>query len=452
MGFEDRIQKNIPIASETNALSEVSDNGVADDEEKKIEVLKEFEADRVKVWSEREGFTTMENEARNEKRSTTLEQQSTLEFLEAKGKEIQSLQGEIAQKKDSWIGRLIEFKTIRALEKTLQMVERMKNSAEEDKKRTDELIVAYDYIIAKDQNLTALKAEEKAMMEMNAQEQLAKREQEEQARSVENISKKYSCFFIHDLVDADWKPSENNRAIDTKNLLSADQLDIVLGLDPTISVSTLREGNSADKTFGKGSWGVFLSGGKVLGGEPRDMGTSAYGLRERSVSKNSRSLESIDEAIISPHKASYNELVVEKPEVAGVYIKWGESMPPLSETTSVQNGNGSHYDRWWENLQSMMKRNVPIFILTPDNRTRLIHHVNFQEKTFEVATKDMKPEDMVDLPGIYKQHIGEVEKRGAAMRQINAVRHLLSPEEVLDIETGAKLTDADMKNNPYRLQ
>lgn len=451
MGFEDRLQKNIPIA-EGNIVSEVPEKIVSNDDEKKGEVLEEFEADRAKVWSERGGFTTMENEARDEKQSAILEQQSTLEFLEAKGKEIQSLQGEIAQKKDNWIGRLIEFKTIRALEKKLQMVERMKNSAEEDKKRTDELIVAYDYIIAKDQNLTALKAEEKAMMEMNAQEQLAKREQEEQARSVENISKKYGCFLIHDLVDADWKPSENNGVIDTKNLSSADQLDIVLGLDPTISVSTLREGNPTDKTFGKGSWGVFLSGGKVLGGEPRDMGTRAYGLRERSVSKNSRSLESIDEAITSPHKASYNELVVEKPEVAGVYMKWGESMPPLSETTSLQNGNGIRYDRWWENLQSMMKRNVPIFVLTSDNRTRLIHHVNFQERTFEVATKDIKPEDMVGLPGIYKQHLGEVEKRSAAMRQIDTVRHRLSLEEISDIETGTKLTDTDMKNNPYRLQ
>lgn len=346
---------------------------------------------------------------------------------------------------------MTEFKQIRDLEVRLKMTERMKNVAEEDKKRTDELIAGYDHIIAKDQDLTSIKAEARVVMETSAQERLVAKEQDEKLRSVEDITQRHGCFMVHDLVTADWKPSANNNAVDTKKLSLNDQLDIVLGLEPTIATSTLRVGNPQDKTFGRGSWGVFLSGGRTLGGEPQDAGTQAHGLRKRNVGERFRGVDSIDDAIMSPHKASYNELVVENPKVAGLYIKWSDDMPPLSKITSVQNGNGIRYDGWWENMKLVAERNIPIFVLTQDNRTRMIHGINFQEKTFQVAEGDISPEDMVNLPGIYKQHLGEPEKRAAAMRQINTVKHLLSPTEVTDIESGARVTIEDTKNNPYAL-
>ena len=164
-----------------------------------------------------------------------------------------------------------------------------------------------------------------------------------------------------------------------------------------------------------------------------------------------RGIEAIDEAITSPEKTRYNELVIEKPEVAGVYIKWTDVMPKLSETMSIQNGDGVRYDLFWERLKASAEKNIPIFVLTPENRAYMISDIDVEGRTFRVAKAEMQPEDMTNLPGIYQQHLGETEKRTVAMRQIDKVQHLLSSEEVSGVKTGSVLTDADMKNDPYRL-
>lgn len=434
------------------------DSAVLDDQAKQEERLKRFQAGRAQVWAGREGFTDMSTEAQGEKEGTEREREGALARIEERQKRIDELQGEISQKKESWINRLVEFRKIRDLEEKLQMTERMKNLAGEDKKRTDELIAAYDFIIAEGNDLTSIKSEVKTELQARDEERFAAMEQDEKARGIETLAQKHQCFFVHDIVDADWKPSENNRAVDTKGLSWDDQLDILVGLEPTISASSLQEGVRGDGTFGRGSWGAFIGEGKVLGGATGDIGTRAYGLYDREVPSNARDLNSIDRAIDRQSRRtgnnqdkSYNELVVERPQVAGIYFKWSDSFPPLAEITSLQNTKSSGYDGWWKRLKSVTEKNVPVFVLTPDNHTRLIHGIDFEKRTFQLAQVDVRPEDMADLPGIYQQHLGTTEKRTMAMRQINRVRHLISPEKAKGIEEGMVYTKEDMKSNPYAL-
>lgn len=416
------------------------------------DTLKAFVVDRTQAWSEEGRSIDRGREAENEKKSTEQEREGASERIEKYQQRIEALRAEISEKKSSLINRLLEFRRINDLEKNLGILGKIKSSAEEDKQRLDELVAGYDSIISQDSELVSIKVQAKEEMQQRAEEQLAALEQEEKARSVEDIAVRHKCFLVHDIIDAEWKPSANNQAIDTKQLSFEDQLDIVLGFEPTIAASSLRKGDPQDDTFADGmSWGVFLSGGRTLGGYRGDLGTRATGLRERHVSKELCSIEAIDEAITSPEKARYNELVIEKPEVAGVYIKWTDVMPPLSEMMSVQNGGGVRYDKVWEKLQLSAEKNIPIFVLTPENQVYMISDIDVQGRTFRVAKAEMQPEDMMNLPGVYQQHLGETEKRTIAMRQIDKVRHLLPSEEASEIETGSVLADSDMKENPYKL-
>ena len=441
MRFEAGMQRDIPSDS-------LKEKEIPSQEDK----LKMFAADRAQAWSGQEQPVDMGAEAERAKETAILEQESSAERLADYQKRIETLRIEISEKKHSVINRLLEFRRINDLEKNLGVLGKMQGSAEEDKRRSDELIAGYDFIISQDTELTSIKAQARDEMQQRDQERFAALEKEEKARGVSDIAARHQCFVVHDIVDAEWKPSANNQAVDTKQLSFDDQLDIVLGFEPTIAASSLREGNPQDDTFSeKGGWGVFLRGGRTLGGYRSDLGTRATGLRERYVPEQFRGIEAIDEAITSPEKTRYNELVIEKPEVAGVYIKWTDVMPKLSETMSIQNGDRVGYDLFWEKLKATAEKNIPIFVLTPENRAYMISGIDVERRTFRVAKAEMQPEDMTNLPGIYQQHLGETEKRTVAMRQIDKVQHLLSSEEVSGVKTGSVLTDADMKNDPYRL-
>lgn len=352
-----------------------------------------------------------------------------IEEYMAKAEEIRS---EIENKKSSIINRVLEFRKIKELEKKLNFNERV---LEDNKRRLAqklELADAYDYMIAEEIKLSAIMEEahkENTQWDENKRLELIK---EEDRRDVSKLAEEHGVFFCHDIVDAEWKPSANNNAINTKELDFNNQLDILHGLDPTISVSTLHEG-SKQRTFGKGSWGVFLSGGRVLGGEKSDAGSVAYGLRDRRFcSTRSMTTESIEDAICGREdSSSYNELVVENPEIAGVYVKWDDEMPDLVENNEVylKNENGVGYDRWWDQLSDVMKRGMPLFVLNQNSNTvRLMYDVDIKNRSFKV-TPEYNPKNFVDMPGIYQQHLGKEEKRKAAMRVFDKAAGLIPEDE-----------------------
>lgn len=353
----------------------------------------------------------------------------------------EELRLDIDSKKSNIINRILEFSKIKELEKKLGFQEENIQRLEGWVANKEELVDAYDYMIREEIKLFALIEEahkENSEWDENKRKELI---EEEERRDVSSLVKKHGVFFCHDIVDADWKPSANNKAIDTTKLDFNDQLDILHGLDPTISVSTLHKG-SKQRTFGKGSWGVFLSGGRVLGGEESDAGTVARGLRDRKFwNSESETTESIENAITRKNfekyegnhleSSSYNELVVENPEIAGVYVKWDDEEPVLVENNDIylKNGENIKYDRWWESLSGVMKRGIPLFVLNRENNTvRLMYDVDVKNRSFRV-TPEYNPENLIDMPGIYKQHTGKEEKRKSVMRVFDKALGIIPEEE-----------------------
>lgn len=367
-------------------------------------------------------------EAEHAKRSTEVSLAGEQHSVEQYREKVENLRSDIEEKKSRILPRILEFRQIRGLEKELRGAERSLSSGEQMVQSRAELLSAYDHILTEQEELGALM--EEANKE-NAQWDERKRGEyleEEKKRDIGNLSRTHKTYFIHDIIDAEWKPSANNRAIDTKSLDWENQLDILTGLNPTISVSTLDQGSS-QRTFGQGAWGAFISGGRAIGGGRSDIGSVAVGLRDRRVFGRDGSLEAIEEAVAGRDvNESYNELIVEQPEVAGVYFKLTDTMPPLSEEMSFQNGNGVRYDSWWKQMENVMNRNVPMFVLTQDNKAHLLYDIDTKKRTFKVAA-EMSPEDIVSMPGIYKQHLGKDEKKAAVGRVFDNVSHLLADDE-----------------------
>ncbi|MEK7515909.1 MAG: hypothetical protein AAB555_03250, partial [Patescibacteria group bacterium] len=137
----------------------------------------------------------------------------------------------------------------------------------------------------------------------------------------------------------------------------------------------------------------------------------------------------------------YNELVIENPEVAGVYVKWDDKMPQLEEGVSVSLGHKSspevledrrfrtygqgrdRYSQWWDNLQEVMRHTPMVFVLDQqDNSVRELFDIDVVERSFKVTPK-LSPGDVLSHQRSKEQ------KRESATRVLDKVSARLTEEE-----------------------
>lgn len=361
--------------------------------------------------------------------------ESARQHIEEYQQKAERLRNDIDAKKRNVITKIMNFKQLKELKKELNREQTIVQKHEEEQKWREEMIGYYDRIIEEEEQMGRLMEEAYADNELFDAEKKTEMIEEEKGRSLMEQAKKHGVFFVSDIVTAEWKPSANNRALDTKGLDFEDQLNIMLGLEPTISASTLSP-DSNNRTFGNGAWGVLLSGGRIVGGSESDTGTVAMGLRSRYIDKQHQDVESIDKAIGERYggkteNTSYNELVIEKPEVAGVYFKLeaGELMEYTNSDEEVLLPK-EYGDAWWEErIGAMMKTGMPIFVVERGtNRVRMVHAIDMQKRSFKV-TPAYDPENVVNMPGIYKQHLDEEHRRVSVGKVFDKAAHLLSKEE-----------------------
>lgn len=159
-------------------------------------------------------------------------------------------------------------------------------------------------------------------------------ESEEKSRDVETLSKEKGYIFLHGIPTKNRgmnNTAENNPALKTGGMSTEDKLSLLIGLEPTISASVLKEGQQDAHTYY--TFGVILGGGKILSAYKEDYGTLAENLYSRrskydketqDTSIQSNIDKKLDEAVNAPVESrnwgKYNEIVVEQPKVAGLYI------------------------------------------------------------------------------------------------------------------------------------
>ncbi len=405
-----------------------------------------FRDERMRSW--REGDAPIVERAEFERQSYQNSLENMQHFSEQFEKRAESLRGDIDEKKSGLLSRILHFRQIRDLESELGITEHQARRSREMADERAQLIAQYDRIIAEENELGALMEEAQKENEAWDEEKRHDYLESERRRDLTQLSREHKTFFVHDIVTAAWKPSENNEAVNTKQMDWGDQFDVLLGLEPTIAASTLDHAHGGEqRTFGQQSWGVFLSGGRVLGGNVVDAGTRAYGLYDRVVPKGKDDPDAIEHAITGRGEG-HNELIIEKPEIAGVYAKWFPDIPLLPEM-SLQNTKSVGYDGWWKNMRKVMDRNVPVFVLTQDGRTKMLYDIDPESRTFKVTDAEFEPEHLSDLPGIYKQHLGEEERKKAVMRVFDKVSGALTEDQREQFAPDSSEHTPD--DSPYRL-
>lgn len=373
--------------------------------------------------------------AHERKKSKELDIESAQHHIEAYQQKIEALRSDVDAKKRSLITKILNYKQLKELRMELIRTETIVQKREEEQKWRTEMIGYYDRIIEEEEQMGKLMEEAYADNELFDEAKRVELIEEEKGRSVMERAKKHNVFFMSDIVTAEWKPSPNNFAIDTKQLDFEDQLHIVLGLNPTIAVSTLSP-DSKNRTFGNGAWGVLLSGGRITGGETNDAGTRATGLRSRAFhSKDSETIEGIDEAIEGRYEgkiknSSYNELAVERPEVAGVYFKLeANDLPEDMQVGKDITLPRQFGDAWWGQVGKIMDTGAPMFVIErAANTVHMVYDIDMQNRSFKI-TPAYDPENVANMPGVYKQHLDDEHRRVSVTKVFDKTSHLLTQEE-----------------------
>lgn len=159
------------------------------------------------------------------------------------------------------------------------------------------------------------------------QEKNAAEEKDRLGRRVETLMEQYQSIFIHGL-HAGFTPQGNSLLRENMNWRT--KLNVALCLRPTISTSAIRKGDTSNYMWARS--GLLVTGGSVIEGHGRDGGTRAKAVNSRHSGYSGRTnLESIRSAVWTHYDNSYNELVVESPKVAGIYIYQDRELDPMKD-------------------------------------------------------------------------------------------------------------------------
>jgi hypothetical protein len=163
--------------------------------------------------------------------------------------------------------------------------------------------------------------------------------------------------------------SQNNKLVDTHKMGPEEKLKIILGTEPTISVSTIDK----EHQVLAGDFGVILKGGDVLAGYNKDAGVALGSNIYDRKSKYDRNLNTstiqndivsnIDRSINSKEKDGWNELVVENPKVAGLFYQINVNK---SGNTFAALGTSMNYA-----YEISKNLNLPLYILDGDKISKL---------------------------------------------------------------------------------
>ncbi|MFA6414416.1 MAG: hypothetical protein WC217_01425 [Candidatus Paceibacterota bacterium] len=239
--------------------------------------------------------------------------------------------------------------------------------------------------------------------------------------SVQEDTKKYNAYFVHmfqitDTLDV----SENNKSLDTKKLSGTDKMDILYGVNPTLSASTVRP-DTTDRTF-QGAFGVIIGKGTIESAAPSDDGTIATSFESRHVFGGNKDKKGDVERAINRSKDSngYNEVVVKQPSISGSFMKLQDDDRISYEEESIDYGNFGgiktrrvgvldmsdimfgkrvevSYAAPFNTLLAMKKRGQGGQMFLLNNKNEMLHVTNIDEKTRRITfdTVPVTPEDMV---------------------------------------------------------
>ena len=322
----------------------------------------------------------------------------------------------IQKKEDDSEGLKASLETAeKKLQEKSALLEQLKTSVEQKYQQINEA----EEIVNSD---SELKEAEKTLSDFYSAMKTEKDQldKEGKERSVAEISREKNVLFCHSIsldVIKDTAFSQNNRLVKTNEFGPEEKIKMLLGVEPTISVSTINEQNQKLAN----NFGVILKEGQVLSSYAGDAGTlvaeGVHGRRSKydsslQYSNIQKGINDRLDAVINHTQTSstedmsqgWNELVVENPQVAGLFFQKdteGDSfISPKAKKISKSLG-------------------LPLYVLEKDKmflyneETDTVQEVNKESildsnKTFSNEEKKNLIEEMIDKEAFYvkRENIG----------------------------------------------
>lgn len=280
----------------------------------------ERSVNRTELQSE---ITTLENNVN--------EIQTNLEVQKIK---LEKEKNRVAYRIANLFGRTKEIPNEGTIKELESEAEKLRKNLEEKRKLFGEC----EEILLDDNELKEAKKEAHKFYEEQKDIHDVFEKEKDKGRDVTSISKEKRVLFLHALPLDGYgmgNTSENNPNIDTEKMTSVDKTRIVLGIEPTISVSTINISgeNSGNKFQTMYPMGLIIGEGTVLSAYGGDAGTysdnpfvrrSKYDRRLKSaVQENfTENMERAmkGEAGEGTMQMGWNEVVVENPKVSGIFL------------------------------------------------------------------------------------------------------------------------------------
>lgn len=299
-------------------------------------------------------------------------------------------------------------------------------------------------------------------------------ESQEKERDIRNLMEKQDLLFLHALpLEATNNAAGTGTQMNNSNISAEkyqkmgfdETFEIVAGLSPTISVSIPSPDSDIATNNLFRRQGIILGEGKILTAKKGDSGSVAFGLDKRIAKYDNdehkhsaiqSELGDLHELGNESKKYGYNELTVEKPQIAGMY--YDMSFKPMdandpgveaySSDASVREKRAQELNKNRQEIQerellemrkNAEKYNVPLYILKNENGELKKYAVSFGEgrhsedyikKIKWGFTEDMIPDEEKALKYDYQltpvtaEQIFNSERKFSAQEKVAMVKEL----------------------------
>lgn len=236
---------------------------------------------------------------------------------------IKDLENEIEKRRSNKLVELINFLNLKKLRNELENLKQIEKTFEQDYNKAKGILDDLNKQAEDEKKLEEIKniVDGFYKNQETKYEEWKRYEDDEKARKLDRVIEEEEVLCVHG-IHPNFIPGSNSllrQGVDWET-----KLKILLTFEPTISVSTIKEGDTDRNMWAR--MGVILNGGRILSAYSSDAGTvsSSLGIRKRAGLESELEQkymgDKIREAITLRHEGSYNELVVERPGVAGFYI------------------------------------------------------------------------------------------------------------------------------------
>lgn len=211
------------------------------------------------------------------------------------------------------LGKLANFFEVRKLKEQIGIEAESKEDLERQYHEAVELVMEMEAQVQDRSDITAL---ESALQEFYADQEaaLAEYERIQEIRDVSNVLREHQAIIAHSFTATDKSAAVT---VMQKGVTWKERLNTLIGLQPEVPVSTVRDSNPKDELYYR--MGAILKGGSIELAESSDAATHVQG-KKRTKRTSNADIETAIDRSINKDTNFYNELIVSQPEVAGIYV------------------------------------------------------------------------------------------------------------------------------------